>query len=440
MAENRDWHANVTDADFLELEEVASIQRHNWRQQAAYVQQNSVFYQSHFSRQNLSGDIGEIADLPFTDKEMLRSDQHANPPFGRYLAASNDQITRMHRTSGTTGTAMNLALTEQDAQMTAQIGGRAQSAAGLGPQHRVVHCLNYQLWMGGYTDHAALEATGAMVVPYGVGATSGLIRLIQELQIDAISCTPSYPAVLEQVIARDFPGLLPKDLGLRLGLFGGEAGLDDAAFRKRLEDTWGFEVRNSNYGVTDILCNFAGQSTFSDDLHFVALDVLYPELIDPETAIVKPWQAGESGELVLTHLKKQAQPLVRFRTNDIIELTRVDKAACGRTAPRFRVIGRSDDMVVVRGINAFPTMIASVINQFKEFSGEYRIVLTELPPYDVLPIEVELTIPIEDKVGLAQRLENRVKQNLGLSARVQLLDPDSLPRTEGKTRRLIRDY
>ena len=440
MAASRGWHVTVADADFLEPGEITRIQRHNWRQQAEYVQQNSVFYQDYFAGRGLTGDLAEIADLPVTDKEMLRADQRANPPFGRYLAASNEQITRMHRTSGTTGTAMNLALTEQDARMTAQIGGRAQSAAGLGPQHRVVHCLNYQLWMGGYTDHAALEATGAMVVPYGVGATSGLIRLIQDLQIDAISCTPSYPAVLEQVIARDFPGLEPKDLGLRLGLFGGEAGLDDAAFRKRLEDTWGFEVRNSNYGVTDILCNFAGQSTLSNDLHFVALDVLYPELIDPETSVVKPWQAGESGELVLTHLKKQAQPLVRFRTNDIIELSGVDKAACGRTAPRFRVIGRSDDMVVVRGINAFPTMIASVINRFKEFSGEYRIVLRQLPPYDFLPIEVELAMPFEDPAGLALQLEDKIKQNLGLSARVQLLDPDSLPRTEGKTKRLIRDY
>ncbi len=440
MAENSGWHKTGVDADFLEPGEIRRIQCHNWKQQAGYVRQNSAFYQDYFAEHGLTGDLAEIADLPFTDKEMLRFDQHANPPFGRYLAVSKEQITRMHRTSGTTGTAMNLALTAQDALMTAIVGGRAQSAAGLGSQHRVVHCLNYQLWMGGYTDHAALEATGAMVVPYGVGSTSGLIRLIQELQIDAISCTPSYPAVLEQVIARDFPGLDPAELGLKIGLFGGEAGLDDMAFRKRLQDTWGFEVRNSNYGVTDILCNFAGQSTLSNDLHFVALDVLYPELIDPETSVPKSWKAGESGELVLTHLKKQAQPLVRFRTNDIIELTGVDKAACGRTAPRFRVIGRSDDMVVVRGINAFPTMIASVINRFAEFSGEYRIVLRQLPPYDFLPIEVELAIHFEDHAGLAQQLERRIKQSLGLSARVRVLEPDSLPRSEGKTKRLIRDY
>ena len=399
-----------------------------------------VFYQKRFNKNKLCGDINEIADLPFTDKEMLRSDQQEHAPFGSYLAATPEHIVRMHRTSGTTGTAMNLALTEQDALMTAVVGGRAQAAAGLGPQHRVVHCLNYQLWMGGYTDHAALEATGAMVVPYGVGGTQGLIRVIQELKINAISCTPSYPAVLEQVIEKEFPELSPKDLGLELGLFGGEAGLDDPAFRQRLEQTWGFKVRNSNYGVTDILCNFAGQSTLSNDLHLVALDVLYAELIDPESGASKPWQAGESGELVLTHLCKQAQPLVRFRTNDIIVLTGTDEAECGRSAPRFRVIGRSDDMIVVRGINVFPTMIAEVINQIDRLSGEYRILLEHLPPYDYLPIEIELVNEVSDQTGLANHIEQKIKQTIGVSARVTMLTPQSLPRTEGKTRRVIRKF
>lgn len=427
-------------ADFLSVGDIERIRRAYWREQSQYVQRNSVFYQDYFDQIPLTGDLAEIIDLPFTDKEMLRSDQSANPPFGRYLAAAADRINRMHRTSGTTGTAMNLALTEQDARMTAVVGGRAQAASGLGPGHRVVHCLNYQLWMGGYTDHAALEATGAMVVPYGVGGSSALIELIQQLQIDAISCTPSYPAVLEQIIARDFPALEPKDLGLKLGLFGGEAGLDDPAFRQRLENTWGIKVRNSNYGVTDILCNFAGQSEISNDLHFIAADVLYAELIDPDTANPIPWQAGEAGELVLTHLCKQAQPLVRFRTSDIIQITATGRAACGRTTTRFRVIGRSDDMVVVRGINAFPTMIAAVLNRFELLSGEYRILLKSPPPYDFLPVEAELAVALKDGSGLVEQIETKIKQQLGISSQIKLLDANSLPRTEGKTKRVIRDY
>jgi len=401
---------------------------------------NSKFYQRYLKGQSLSGNLEQLDELPLTDKEMLRQDQHNHPPFGSYLAISTKLITRMHRTSGTTGTAMNLALTAQDANMTAQVGARAQGASGLGPQHRVVHCLNYQLWMGGYTDHATLEATGAMVVPYGVGGTRGLIEVIRELNINAISCTPSYPAVLEQVIEQEFPDLSPRSLGLELGLFGGEAGLDDPAFRQRLETTWGLQARNSNYGVTDVLCNFAGQSTVCSDLHFVALDVLYPQIIDPVTASTKPWQEGESGELVLTHLCKQAQPLIRFRTNDIITLTGIGVAKCGRTAPRFRVIGRSDDMVVVRGINVFPSMLTGLVNSTDALSGEYRILLEHPPPYDFLPLEVELAHPIEGQQNMVSGIEKQIKRQIGVSAQVRLSAPKTFPRTEGKTRRVFRSY
>jgi phenylacetate-CoA ligase len=379
-----------------------------------------------------------LADLPLIDKEMLRASQHAHPPFGDYLAADEAQIARVHRTSGTTGTAMNLALSRRDAEETALVGARAQRASGLGPGHRVVHCLNYRLWMGGYTDHATLEATGAAVVPFGVGETQLLIRTIRELGITAISCTPSYPAVLEQVIAEHYPGLKPRDLGLELGLFGGESGLDDPQFRRRLEATWGFKVRNANYGVTDVLTTFAGQSEVDNDLHFVALDVLHPEVIDPATGAVLPWQEGTRGELVLTHLTRQCQPLVRFRTGDIILITGTGKAGCGRTAPRLRVVGRSDDMVVVRGINAFPTQVAAVINQFAALSGEYRIVLDGPSPYALLPVEVELAAGTAPQDGLAAAVEQRVKQEIGVSARVALMPFGSLPRSEGKTRRVIR--
>jgi phenylacetate-CoA ligase len=435
----------VPGADFLDLSELRSIQKRRWRTQAAHVRRHSDFYRALYGAPlRLTGEIEQLTELPFTDKEQLRESQRRHPPFGDYLAADPVSIMRMHRTSGTTGSAMNLALSRSDALMTAAVGGRSQSASGLGPGHRVVHCLNYQLWMGGYTDHASLEATGAMVIPYGVGNSRGLIEVIRELDVTAISCTPSYPAVLEQTIAREFPGLNPKDLGLQLGLFGGEPGLDEPAFRRRLEETWGFAARNSNYGVTDVLCNFAGQSTTDNDLHLVALDVLYPELIDPGTGQVKSWREGESGELVLTHLAKECQPLVRFRTGDIVTLTGTGKARCGRTAPRFRVTGRSDDMVVVRGINVFPVMIAGVINKHPVLSGSYRIRLAEPPPYDLLPVEVEIA---ESEPGqpapaadIAEDIERDIKRYIGVTARVEVLPVGSLPRTEGKTRHVIREY
>jgi phenylacetate-CoA ligase len=431
----------VDRADFAELGALEAHRQRCWEQQRDYILATSPFYQRAWAA-GISPPISlaALADLPLTDKEMLRASQREYQPFGDYLAAPTNSIARVHRTSGTTGTAMNLALSARDALETAAVGGRAQSAAGLGPGHRVVHCLNYRLWMGGFSDHTTLEATGATVVPFGVGETQHLIRTILELGITAISCTPSYPVVLERVIVDHFPGLRPRDLKLQLGLFGGEAGVDDLEFRRRMESIWGMQVRNANYGVSDVFCNFAGQSEQDNDLHFMALDVLHPELIEPDSGRLLPWKEGERGELVLTHVSRECQPLVRFRTGDIVMLTGTDRARCGRTAPRFRLVGRSDDMVVVRGINVFPAQAAAVLNRHEALSGEYRIVLDGAGPYDALPIEAEVAEAMGDTVtdGLADAVAAAIKRDLGVTARVRLLPFGTLPRTDGKTRRVLR--
>ena len=427
-------------ADFAHLAELAAHRQAGWERQREYVAACSPLHRRVWAGAEPPRRLEGLAELPLVDKEMLRESQRAHPPFGDYLAAPEDRIARVHRTSGTSGTAMNLALSARDAQETAIVGGRAQAAGGLGPGHRVVHCLNYRLWMGGYSDHATLEATGAAVVPFGVGDSELLIRTIRELRITAISCTPSSPAVLERVIAERVPDLRPRDLGLRLGLFGGEGGLDDPEFRRRLEATWGLAVRNANYGVSDVFCNFAGQSELDNDLHFMALDVLHPELIAPESGAVLPWREGERGELVLTHVSRECQPLVRFRTGDIILLTGTGRAACGRTAPRFRVIGRSDDMVVVRGINVFPTQVGAVLNAIAALSGEFRILLEGSGPYDLLPVEAELAERLAGRApaGLAEAVRAAIRHAIGVSARVALVPFGMLPRTAGKTRRVIR--
>ncbi len=411
-------------------EDIVRVQQERWGRQADYIRSNSGFYRG----LRLTGRIEELAGLPLTGKDALRDDQQAHPPFGSYLAAKPETVSRIHRTSGSTGAAMNIALSAADARMFAEVGARAMRLSGLGPGHRVVHCLNYQLWMGGYTDHAILEASGATVIPFGVGASERLISVIRDLQVTAIHCTPSYPAVLEGIIADRFPGLRPRDLGLKLGLFGGEAGLDEPAFRARLEDVWGFTVRNANYGVSDVLTIMAAQSETSNDLHFVAADVLYPEIVSPEDGGPRIWREGETGELVLTHLARDCQPLVRFRTGDLIAIT---GTANGLT--RFRVVGRADDMVVVRGLNMFPAMVQGIVSQFRELSGEYRITLRAPPPYDSLPLEAELSEGANAE-GVAAALETAIKRQLGGSARVTISPPRSLPRSEGKTRRVIRSY
>src|SRR5690625_719248 len=362
-------------AEFMAAAELWPHQQAAWAMQRAHLVANSSFYRDLWQGKAPPPDLRELAALPLSDKAQLRISQAEHPPFGDYLAAPISRTSRLHRTSGTTGQAMNLALSEKDGRVTAAVGGRSHRASGLGPGHRVGHCLNYRMWMGGLTDHLTLEAAGALVIPFGVGETELLIRPIRQVGVTAISCTPSYPAVLERVLREKFDRLKPRDLGLKLGLFGGEPGLDDPVLRQRIQDTWGMKPRNANYGVSDVFSNFAGQCEADDRLHFLAADVLWPELIDPDTAAPLPLRAGERGELVLTHLEKECQPLVRFRTGDIIQVEETAPCRCGRSGFRFRVVGRSDDMVVVRGLNLFPTVIAAVLSALPELSGNYRILL-----------------------------------------------------------------
>jgi phenylacetate-CoA ligase len=430
----------IDDAHRIPPADLAAARQAAWERQGAYVAANSAFYRRLWDGKAPPARLEDLPELPFSDKAGLRLSQPAHPPFGDYLAAPREKASRLHRTSGTTGQAMNLALSARDCEITEAVGGRAQALAGLGPGMTVVHCLNYQMWMGGLTDHMTLERTGATVVPFGVGSTELLVRTILETGITAISCTPSYPTVLERVIAERFPNLAPRDLGLKLGLFGGEPGLDDPAFRQRLRDVWGMEPRNANYGVSDVFCNFAAQCAEETDLHFVAHDVLHAELIDPETGATKPIEPGAEGELVLTHLERECQPLVRFRTGDIIAIGGTDTCACGCTGFRFRVVGRSDDMVVVRGLNMFPTMVAAVVGSFAELSGDYRIVLDTLPPHDRLPVQAELAKGRADDGTLARRLEAELKARLGATAAVTILPAGTFPATEGKTRRVLRTY
>ncbi len=433
MTAREDW-ASLSAGDLFAHQQAA------WTTQRDHVAANSGLYQALWDGVQPPADLRDLADLPLSDKAQLRLAQERCPPFGDYLCAAPEAVNRLHRTSGTTGQAMNLALSARDAELTEIVGARCQAAAGLGPGHTVVHCLNYQMWMGGLTDHMTLERTGATVIPFGVGGTELLIRTIRELWVTAISCTPSYPAVIERVLAERFPGLKPADLGLRLGLFGGEPGLDDPALRQRIRDVWGMEPRNANYGVSDVFCNFASQCEADDRLHYMAADLLYPELIDPETAAPVALADGQTGELVLTHLARDCQPLVRFRTGDIIAVDNTEPCRCGRAGFRFRVVGRSDDMVVVRGLNLFPTMVAAVVNGFDELSGDYRITLDHAPPYDVLPLAVELAKGAAADAGLATRVEAAVKSALGAAARVSLRPAGSFPVTEGKTKRVERTY
>jgi phenylacetate-CoA ligase len=413
--------------------------------QIEYVYENSKMYQDKYAKAGITKDqIKDVKDLellPFTTKEELRASQKRLPPFGDFLAAPAEKVNRVHRTSGTTGSFIYTALTKQDLDLTHNCGARAFWAGGLRPGHRVIHCLNYCMWMGGYTDHSNLEMTGATVIPFGVGNSRQLIQVIKDANVNAISSTPSYPKHLEKVIKAQF-NMKPIDLGLKLGLFGGEPGLENPVYRNRIETIWGMKAQNSNYGVSDVLCNFASVCPDNYKLHFLGQGTLLLQLIDPLTQKNIPIAEGAVGEMVLTHLKKEAQPLVRYRTSDLMEILETGPCECGRTGFRFQIVGRADDMLHVKGINVFPNGISMVLeNIVPEVTGEFQIILDHPSPYTSLNIKVEHgtgTTP-NKMIDLKLKIEKKIKETLNFSGNVELVKPDSIQHTKmGKVRRVIR--
>ena len=440
--ERRIWNEEL---ETLSPTDQASMERDWLGLQLEYVFSASPFYRRKLQQAGLRAkqvrDVEDLSKLPFTTKAELRESQVLEPPFGDYLAAPRESLSVVHRTSGSTGRFLFTVLTANDMAQTNECGARAFWSAGLRPHHTVVHCLNYSLWMGGFTDHRNLEATGAAVVPFGVGNSARLLEMIRDGGVDAISCTPSYPRVLEGVVRAEL-GIEPLELGLKLGLFGGEPGLENPRFRGRIEETWGMRARNANYGMAEAVCNFASQCDEDGSLHFCGQGALLAQLIEPETGEDLPLQQGTRGELVLTHLGREAQPLVRYRTRDVIECLATGTCACGRTGFRFAIVGRSDDMVQVRGVNVFPTGIAEVLQEMTpEVTGEFQVTLAGDGPYDYLDINVERGegVTAGELEALKDSVETRLKETLSFTARVALIQPHSIPQTEmGKTSRLVR--
>lgn len=414
--------------------EIKQLQNRLWERQWPYVRESAFYSEKFGALKSRDIKLDALAELPFTEKDDLRRSQEALYPFGNYIGCREDQVVRLHRTSGTTGRPLHLANSQNDVNLIAKIGGRGLFAAGVRPGDRVVHCLNYCMWTGGLTDHMALEAAGACVIPFGVGNTVKLAETIIDLGVNVISCTPSYPSLLEKIL-RETTDRQPRDLGLRLGLFGGEAGLDNAEFREAMETTWGFGVRNANYGMSEIVSLFASQCEQTNDLHFHGSDAVFVEILDANENSL-PIREGTTGELVCTHLAKECQPLVRYRTRDVITVTGTGPCACGRTAWRFRVTGRTDDMFNVRGINVFPTAVQKAILSRPDLSsGQFRILLKGPGPYDRVEVKAEAArnLASTEWDAAARTLSKAIQETAGASASVTIVPPDHLPRTEGKT-------
>ena len=415
--------------------------------QLEHVFQNSSFYQDKLRAEGIKTadacDPDRFTSLPFTEKAELLAEQEEHPPFGR-LAVGDQKacLRRIHLTSGTTGRPYYIVLSERDVETTLTAGGRAFRCAGLGPEDTVVHCLNYCLWSGGVTDHLCLERTGATVVPFGVGNTKLLLQTIETIRPTAIHCTPSYMSRLQVVLSQEF-GMRPRELGLRKGFFAGEGGLQNAAFRRQIEETWGIRAIDANYGMADVLSIFGSECEARQGLHFHGQGIIHIELIDPKSARVLPLEAGQIGELVLTHIDREVQPLVRFRTRDVIEVAGTDTCPCGRKSFRFFVVGRSDNMITIRGVNVFPAATRNLLSERPEwFGGEFQFVLDAPPPYERPLLRVELAESGDNSntARLAQFIVDACRERLRFTPRVECVPFGTLPRTEGKTQWVRKTY
>src|SRR6266516_1729720 len=268
--------------DIETLPRAALRQVENARLQAQldYVWATSPFYQAKFSsadvKRHAIRDLADLPLLPFTEKDEIRQNQQEHPHFGSYLATTPERLIRVHKTSGTTGRALYIALTDKDRHVMNESAARSLWAAVLRPSDTVVHCLNYRLWAGGYSDHEDLEKTGATVVPYGVGQTTSLIQTIRELQINAISTIPSYMLPLAEATLAQ--GLKPRDLGLRKGFFGAEPGMSEPSVRARMEEIWEMRAVDANFGMADVMSIMGSECAHRQGLHFQASGLVAIEL------------------------------------------------------------------------------------------------------------------------------------------------------------------
>jgi phenylacetate-CoA ligase len=412
--------------------------------QLEWVAERSQFYKNLIGKEMLTAasQAGSVSGLPFTTKADLLADQEEYPPFGSNICVGLDEVRRVHKTSGTTQKPLVILLTEADIEEAVNAGGRAFKAAGLEPNDIVVHCLNYCMWSGGLTDHQCLEATGALVVPFGVGNSSALIEMIISLGVTAIHCTPSYLTKLRDVVTQEF-NQNPRDLPLRLGLFGAEPGLQYPGKRMRIEQDWGIRAMNANYGISEALSIIGSECDTREGFHFMGRGSLLVELYDFKLDKSVSLERGAVGELILTNIAKKAQPLIRYRTEDIVEIVDTAPCRCGRRSFRFHVRGRSDDMIVVGGVNVFPSAIEKILSEFSDrLNGEFQIILTALPPHETLLLRAEY-YPDQKKEKVEElklALEKVFRNKLSFRPAIDLLHTGCLPRVEGKVRRLVKGY
>lgn len=405
------------------------------RRQLEYVDGASAFYRSKFKRAGVSvGDVRTVRDLrrlPLTDKAELRASLSEHPPLGSHAAAPIADLVQIQATSGTTGTPSYFGLTGHDLQVWGTAGTRAFHAAGLRPGDVVLHGWGMSKgFAGGVPAVRVLQQLGCVVVPIGGEAGAERLLSVAASLRPAAFCTGPNFAVHAGLLAPSVLGYEAADLGVQRIVVGGEPGGGVPAVRSQIEGLWG-ATSCELLGNSDVLPIAFGECLERDGMHFVAQGLVALELIDPETGEDVPFVEGASGELVMTSLDRQASPVVRFRTRDHLEVLSTT-CPCGRTSPRVRCVGRTDDMLIVRGINVWPSAVREVVSSFRpRLTGNLRI-RVEFRGHstqDRLPVVVEHApdLDAEQRELVASELERRIHQLLAFRPRLELVPPGVLP-------------
>ena len=408
-----------------------------YRRQLAYLFERSRFYRAKLTALGLgsaadAGGLDAITALPLTDKHELRATATRDDPVGAHLCATRAEIVRIYSTSGTTGTPSYVPLTAADLENWVTGSARSYAASGVEAGQRVVSSYNAGPFVAG-AALAAFDRIGLAHIPIGTGHTERLLAAIELLRPEAAVLTPSYAAYLVEAAAER--GLDLSASSVQRVLVAGEPGGGEPAFRALLEEGWGAKVTEA-MGIGDIGVSLWGECEAQDGMHLGARGFVHAEVVDPDTGEARGVADGVTGELVLTHLQHRAAPLLRFRTRDHVQL-RTAWCSCGRTAPRVRCIGRTDDMLIVRGVNVFPSALREVVGAFAPAVSGHILVrpgapgVKQEPP---LPVSVELARGARGGEELAAAIRDRIRSALVVQTSVELVPFGSLRRSEYKSR------
>jgi phenylacetate-CoA ligase len=425
------WNEKI---ETMDSEELASLQSERLSAMVSYIYRSNAFYRDRLDRLGVKpGEIRYITDitkLPFTTKDDMRDTY----PYGLFSACQED-IMELHVSSGTTGNPTLVGYTKDDIKLWSEVMARSLACAGAVPRDIVQITYGYGLFTGGLGFHYGAMELGLRIIPASSGQTKRQLKIMQDFKPRILACTPSYSLYMAEE-AREL-GFDTRNASWQIGIFGAEPWSE--SMRQEIESAWNLTALDV-FGLSEIIGpGVAQECPHKQGLH-VWSDVFYPEVIDPATGV--PVADGEDGELVVTTFTKHGIPLIRYRTRDVVSMTR-EPCACGRTMPRIsRIKGRTDDMIVVRGINVFPSQIEHVLMSIEGTQPHYQIVAERVSNLDQLEvlIEVEEKFFSDEIKGLKafeEHIRKEIQSTLGIGVKVRLLEPKSLERSEGKAKRVV---